>query len=640
MVRSWPDGSTESKWTLYRNHSDVTDNRDKDLNQNVFFNVLNSIWDTYQTELANDLGVPASDLKQGQITQITLTPYKISSNDSMHIDCTISATGIACTAKFYVEPAGDVGYQQVFGKNYSSSQLVTEPNATELNSYKTNNRHSVAINADGIPETRDVHGVRYTFAGWYPEDGTTGKPNLNAKVPFAYSLTTEDMKRGEVNFYARYVPDQTVDGPDAPYITVEKKIVGLPSNKVDKLLENFRVNVGRFELTCSSNSSNSYDFTIDDEDDGKTTILRWKINNAAPDSYLVTEKDYTVNGYTLKPEDMVGNNTTFDVEKATFTASAAVIRSNSSQDFKVGEDGNNQYWVFVVSLTSNGKNVVISSRPLSAGERASIVAAVKNDINGTISNKSTLDNSIFYSITQGKELVLNEGGVYKITYSDYNEKVHGPGIHIEHTNNWNMAATVNYSMADAKSADIKLTNKYTLNTTNVTITKKTTGAFADRAKAFEFTVSGLNTDATLEGTTVTGNNSFTLANGQSVTIKNLEVGKTITITENATDSKDYNTTADGHAKVSAGHTKSFQYEVCLDATSGEIYLKPVNGTTEKITAVSTDTDKKLSITVTNDFDGTPDTGVLLDTLPYLILLAVAVAGGVLVVVRKRKHRDE
>ena len=47
-----------------------------------------------------------------------------------------------------------------------------------------------------------------------------------------------------------------------------------------------------------------------------------------------------------------------------------------------------------------------------------------------------------------------------------------------------------------------------------------------------------------------------------------------------------------------------------------------------------------AITVTNNFDGTPDTGVLLDTLPYLILLAVAVAGGVLVVVRKRKHRDE
>lgn len=62
------------------------------------------------------------------------------------------------------------------------------------------------------------------------------------------------------------------------------------------------------------------------------------------------------------------------------------------------------------------------------------------------------------------------------------------------------------------------------------------------------------------------------------------------------------------------------------------------------TLVSTDTGAEAvahnAITVTNDFDGNPDTGVLLDTLPYLILLAVAVAGGVLVVVRKRKHRDE
>ena len=52
------------------------------------------------------------------------------------------------------------------------------------------------------------------------------------------------------------------------------------------------------------------------------------------------------------------------------------------------------------------------------------------------------------------------------------------------------------------------------------------------------------------------------------------------------------------------------------------------------------TENKIHIQVINDKDGTPDTGVLLDTLPYLILLAVAVAGGVLVVVRKRKHRDE
>ena len=199
---------------------------------------------------------------------------------------------------------------------------------------------------------------------------------------------------------------------------------------------------------------------------------------------------------------------------------------------------------------------------------------------------------------------------------------------------------MSYSVKDGNNPEVSITNKYTLNTTNVTITKKTTGAFADRAKAFKFTVSGLNADATLDGVAATGGRvAFELANGNSKTIENLKVGQTITIMEDMNDSKDYDTTADGHKKVKAGNAKNFQYEVCFDAASGEIYLKPV-GTTDKITAIGTDTDKKLSITVTNDFDGNPDTGVLLDTLPYLILLAVAVAGGVLVVVRKRKHRDE
>ena len=75
----------------------------------------------------------------------------------------------------------------------------------------------------------------------------------------------------------------------------------------------------------------------------------------------------------------------------------------------------------------------------------------------------------------------------------------------------------------------------------------------------------------------------------------------------------------------------------MEGKDGNAVLKAKNS----ILGIEVDkTVKDNAIIVTNDFDGTPDTGVLLDTLPYLILLAVAVAGGVLVVVRKRKHRDE
>ena len=742
FIKKWPDGTTDGVWKLYRKCPENYTGTNSSLNEATFGYVLRNIWEAYKSQLETDLQV--NNLNQDLISEITLTPYKISKNDTMHIDCTISVTGLACTAKFHVEPAGDVGYQQVFGKNYSSTQNVAEPSATELSSYKQKNPHDVEINAEGIPKTRNVHGVNYTFAGWYPEDGETGKPDLSAqKVDFNYTnytLTKTDMERGVVNFYARYVPDQTVDGPDDPYITVEKKIVGLSKDKVDELVKNFTVKVGNnIELKAQIGNHNYERGNTELTPNGWETTLRWKIDRVVPDSYLVTEKGYTVNGYTLK--EKVGDGETFDVENATFDADADVVTTNRDKEFTVGEVGT-QYWVFVASLT-NRNNVVISSRPLSAQERAAIVNAVRNKNKGTISNKSTLQDSIFYSITEGRELELKDdkGQEYKITYNDNK-------IRIEAKEMWNMVAKVSYSMTDAPSADIKLTNKYTPATTSLTVTKtatkdgvedittafnftltlgekslgatwtkgtdhgtvegtshnftlkggesitfngirlddtnvkveeiindnhytttntvdstaspegkvakvtpksdgntvvftnayttpklpsmtihkKVTGAFGERTKEFAFSVKLENADCSVEGI---GPTSFKLMHGQQVELKNIPINTTITITES--NANDYKTSATGHnGYVSGSNARTFTYKV--EEEGGKAVLKSEGANAAKVA--------NNAITVENDFDGTPDTGVLLDTLPYLILLAVAVAGGVLVVVRKRKHRDE
>ena len=50
-----------------------------------------------------------------------------------------------------------------------------------------------------------------------------------------------------------------------------------------------------------------------------------------------------------------------------------------------------------------------------------------------------------------------------------------------------------------------------------------------------------------------------------------------------------------------------------------------------------DSDK---VTFANNKEATPDTGVLLDSLPYVVILAVVVLGAALVIVRRRKHRDD
>ena len=759
-VTEWPDGATTKAWTLYNsqlNRTKPTGYTDENwkLNNAVFTNVLNQMWIGYESYLKDQLDVTNLTLEEAEkkITQITLTPYKISNNnDGMHIDCEIGVTGISYEAKFWVKAPGKTVYEQAYGKAYKDTNdtAITEPNGSELRSWKNAHSGAVTLNSDGsLPTNITENGVSYTLKKWYAEDG--------GKASFPHSPTDAEKYDGVVNFYAEYVADNHGRLDEYPYITVEKQIEGLPSNKVDELLKNFKVNVGGFELTRSS-----YNFTRDDTGDNETT-LRWKIDQANAGSYYVTESGYDVGGYKVETGGDINTTVYVEDENAAFTATAERITEQNSKDFKVGErDG--QYWVFVASLTKASKNVVISNRTLSAKERASIVKAV-NQLKGAIGNQSTLD---FYSVAENQEITIKDDGrEYKITYSDYNTNLQdpGPGIHIEAESMWNMVASVNYSMEDAKSADIKLTNTYTPATTSLTVSKTATkdgvedtttafdftltlgsesknvtwrknentgtttggnvtntpysfklkggesitfngisvednsvkveetdpgqgytttvngdskreisissaelalkqasgttvafvntyvtpkldsmtikkvvtGAFGERTKEFAFSVKLNNTNpALLNDVTATGAvtskddlGHFTMNHGKSVTLHQIPVGTTITITES--DANDYKTSATGHSKsVTGSSARTFTYEVV--EKDGKAVL------------VSSGTDRENfdgnAITVENNFDGTPDTGVLLDTLPYLILLAVAVAGGVLVVVRKRKHRDE
>lgn len=48
----------------------------------------------------------------------------------------------------------------------------------------------------------------------------------------------------------------------------------------------------------------------------------------------------------------------------------------------------------------------------------------------------------------------------------------------------------------------------------------------------------------------------------------------------------------------------------------------------------------MKLAFTNHCKLIPDTGVLLDTLPYIVILAVVVGGGILLMLRKRRKNDD
>ena len=141
---------------------------------------------------------------------------------------------------------------------------------------------------------------------------------------------------------------------------------------------------------------------------------------------------------------------------------------------------------------------------------------------------------------------------------------------------------------------------------NVTVTKEVTGNLGDKTKEFAFTASWVNAFGQPQS------ESFNLAHGNYKILTSIPVGASVTITEANYSDSNYTTSY----KVNDGDAQN------------------------KRTAQITVSEKGDAITFTNNKETAPDTGVLLDSLPYVVILAVVVLGAALVIVRRRKHRDD
>ena len=154
----------------------------------------------------------------------------------------------------------------------------------------------------------------------------------------------------------------------------------------------------------------------------------------------------------------------------------------------------------------------------------------------------------------------------------------------------------------------------------IKITKQVTGWFGDHEKEFEFTVVDKN-----------GNlkKSFTLTSGRSQVIDDflVQAGDTVKITE--AGAEDYETTAQIYAP---GGTELLNQAFDTSTTPKSITIT--------ITKEMIDGLNEIEIVVTNHREGEIDNGVLIDTLPYILILVVVVGGGVLLFLRKRKNDDD
>lgn len=171
-------------------------------------------------------------------------------------------------------------------------------------------------------------------------------------------------------------------------------------------------------------------------------------------------------------------------------------------------------------------------------------------------------------------------------------------------------------------------------TKTVTIEKQVKGYFGDTRKEFEFSLDFGDKDiskitaARSDGSAINDLSSFTLKHGQYVTLTNVPIGATVTVTEK-TPGALYGVTATGYEEAKSGATDvSYTYTI---AKSADAQCTAITD------AANFEGDK---IVVVNTATLFPDTGVLLDTLPYIVILAVVAGGVALLMLRKRRKEDD
>lgn len=179
---------------------------------------------------------------------------------------------------------------------------------------------------------------------------------------------------------------------------------------------------------------------------------------------------------------------------------------------------------------------------------------------------------------------------------------------------------------DTISADTTFYAKYVPASANLTVTKTVTGKLGDTNKAFTFTITKADgtavniasanieiSEADRAKVEWLDNGKFTLKDGASITFKNLPSGE-------------YKIVEDDY--IGEKYETSWQI-----GTDGKVYEK---NRTATVTIGTTEQ----TVHFTNHRTLEPDLGVLLDTLPYIVILAVVAGGVALLMLRKRRKNDD
>lgn len=187
-----------------------------------------------------------------------------------------------------------------------------------------------------------------------------------------------------------------------------------------------------------------------------------------------------------------------------------------------------------------------------------------------------------------------------------------------------------------KKEKVLFTNTYVNNKASLIIEKKTTGDLADKTKDFDFTIT-FTKSATSNETTFTGKigekvvtceagneTTFTLHDGQQLVFENLPAGTRYVVKEKGVAGDGYTPTITvvENGVTTVNGTQGNETDDVSSAKDGNSNLVGEN-------------DNK--VTFVNTYNDTPITGIIVNNLPFIALIGIAVAafGSLAIIKRKR-----
>lgn len=262
------------------------------------------------------------------------------------------------------------------------------------------------------------------------------------------------------------------------------------------------------------------------------------------------------------------------------------------------------------------------------------------DFSGDIWTSGYDENGAYVSVSHVFDEVVeaNTDYIYSFAEDDSLANVRGyklTSTFVDGIEGKNGSVTMN---KEHSNQSITFSNFYEKNTADVTLTKHVTGLMGDTHKEFAFRITGLdsmeNVMIAKDGAETAVTQEFTLKHNETVTLKNVPMDTVFAVVETLGTDSGYETKATGYdTAVTDGATRTFYYKLVLEDGQQKLVTCDAEGNTVKA-------QEGLAITVTNHCTLKPDTGVLLDTLPYIVILAVVAGGVALLMLRKHRKEDD